>query len=57
MHFGFFLCRFLDESDLKWLKIFGYVDEVYWKINFRFSRQTSAFSCWTVAERLEIIGT
>ena len=29
LHFGTFLCRFLDESGLKWLEIFGNVDEVY----------------------------
>ena len=57
LHIGSFLCRFLDESGLKWLEIFGNVDEVYWKINFCFSRQTSAFNSWTVAEILEIIAT
>ena len=56
--FGSFLCHFLNESNLKGLKICGNVDDVlYWKVKFRFSRQTSAFDSrsWTVAERLEII--
>ena len=41
--FDLFLCRFPDESDLKWLEICFNVDDLCRLIKFRFSRQTIAF--------------